>query len=228
MPHFIKKNLLQDDYRLMRNYKDGQVKINAFLDDYAFLIEALINCYQVTFDETWLYDAQKLANYTIDHFYDRSAKFFNYTSDIDPPLVARKKELGDNVIPGSNSAMARNLHLLGQYFPETPFQEMSDTMLYSMIDPILQSGQTGFYSNWAILFLEKLLPTYEIAIVGKNSLSLAKEMQGHFLPNAIYLGGNDEGSLELLQDKLQTWCHDDLCLSKQSLPTTRVRVCQSN
>jgi uncharacterized protein YyaL (SSP411 family) len=200
---FIKNNLLQEDYRLMRNYKDGQVKINAFLDDYAFLIEAFIHCYQVTFDETWLHDAQNLANYVIDHFYDSSAKFFNYTSDIDPPLVARKKELGDNVIPGSNSAMARNLHILGQYFPETSFQEMSDTMLYSMIDPILESGQTGFYSNWAILFLEKLLPTYEIAIVGKNSLDLAREMQRHFLPNAIYLGGDNEGSLELLEDKLQ-------------------------
>ena len=200
---FIRKKMLQDDYRLMRNYKDGQVKINAFLDDYAFLMEAFINLYQVTFDEEWLYDARKLAEYCIDHFYDEESRFFNYTSDLDPPLIARKKELGDNVIPGSNSAMGRNLHILGQYFPGTGFGELSDWMLSSMLSPILESGQTGFYSNWAILFLEKLSPTYEIAIVGKDFLELSRQMQTAFLPNSIYLGGPNEGSLELLKDKLQ-------------------------
>ncbi len=200
---FIRKNMLQDDYRLMRNYKDGQVKINAFLDDYAFLMEAFINLYQVTFEEEWLYDAKKLAEYCIDHFYDEESRFFNYTSDLDPPLIARKKELGDNVIPGSNSAMGRNLHILGQYFPGTGFGELSDWMLSSMLGPILESGQTGFYSNWAILFLEKLSPTYEIAIVGKDFLELSRQMQNTFLPNSIYLGGPNEGSLELLKDKLQ-------------------------
>jgi uncharacterized protein len=187
----------------MRNYKDGQVKINAFLDDYAFLAEAFINLYQVTFDEKWLHDARKLAEYTISHFYDKESGFFNYTSDLDPPLIARKKELGDNVIPGSNSAMARNLHILGQYFPDTDFVGLSDRMLFSMLDPILQSGQTSFYSNWAQLYLEKLIPTYEIAVVGENCLELTHEMQQHYLPNALYLGGKDEGTLELLQDRLQ-------------------------
>lgn len=200
---FIKANMLQSDYRLYRNYKDGQVKINAFLDDYAFLTEAFINLYQSTLDETWLYDAKKLVEYTVDHFYDEEAKLFNYTSDIDPPLIARKKEIGDNVIPGSNSAIARSLHTLGQYFPGSGFAEISDTMLYTMIGPVVKSGQTSFYSNWALLYLEKLIPTYEIAIVGNDAVDLTREMQMNFLPNAIYLGGKNEGTLELLQDKLQ-------------------------
>lgn len=200
---FIKEQMWKEDGRLLRNYKDGQVKINAFLDDYAFLSEAFLSLYQATFDETWLYDAKKLTEYAIDHFYDHEAKLFNYTSDIDPPLVARKKEIGDNVIPGSNSAMARNLHILGQYFPETQFQAKSDTMLYTMTGPILESGQTGFYSNWALLYLEKLIPTYEIAVLGGNTKEVSKKLQSEFLPNVIYLGGSSEGTLELLEDKLQ-------------------------
>ncbi|MCB0666930.1 MAG: thioredoxin domain-containing protein [Saprospiraceae bacterium] len=200
---FIKEQMWKEDGRLLRNYKDGQVKINAFLDDYAFLSEAFLNLYQATFDETWLYDAKKLTEYAINHFYDHEAKLFNYTSDIDPPLVARKKEIGDNVIPGSNSAMARNLHILGQYFPETQFQAKSDTMLYTMTGPILESGQTGFYSNWALLYLEKLIPTYEIAVLGSNAKEVSKKLQSEFLPNVIYLGGSSEGTLELLEDKLQ-------------------------
>jgi len=212
--HFIKDQMLQTDYRLMRNYKDGEVKINAFLDDYAFLIEAFINLYQVTFDETWIYDAKKLAEYTFTHFYDPTSGLFYYTSDIDPPLIARKKELGDNVIPGSNSAMARNLHVLGHYYPETDFTAVSDSMIFQMIDPIVESNQTSFYSNWALLYLEKMNPTYEVAIIGPEYSSLSTSMQRSFVPNAIYLGGETEGTLDLLKDKLQPG-------------NTRIYVCQN-
>ncbi|MCB0687197.1 MAG: thioredoxin domain-containing protein [Saprospiraceae bacterium] len=222
---FVKSNLLQSDYQLYRNYKDGQVKINAFLDDYTFLSEAFVNLYQVTFDEKWLSDAVNLTDYAIEHFYDKEARLFNYTSNLDPPLIARKKEIGDNVIPGSNSAMARNLNYLGQYFPSSDYNLISDSMLYNLINPIISSGQTGFYSNWAILYLEKLLPTYEIAIVGDQVKNLTQSMQRSFLPNAIYLGGTTEGSLELLQDKLQAGntmiyvCQNKVC----QLPVTEVK-----
>lgn len=200
---FIKQNMLQSDYRLLRNYKDGQAKINAFLDDYAMLIEAFLQLYQVTFDVTWLHDAEKLLKYTINHFYDSDAHFFNYTSDLDPPLIARKKEIADNVIPGSNSVMARNLHYMGKILASDRYVHLSDSMLYNMIQPITSTGQTGFYSNWALLYLEKLQPTFEVAVVGKDALKKSTELQATFLPNSLYVGGETEGSLQLLQDKLQ-------------------------
>ncbi len=200
---FIRREMLKEDYRLDRNYKDGTTKINAFLDDYAFVIESFISLYQATFDESWLNDAKALTDYTIEHFYDEDSKFFFYTSNLDDPLVARKKELGDNVIPGSNSAMARNLNFLSHYYYQNEYESISDQMLFNMIDPVVQSKQTSFYSNWALLFLEKIHPTYEIAIVGPDFQSMASEFQSHFLSNTIYLGGSKEGSLELLKDKLQ-------------------------
>ena len=198
---FLKKFMMQDDYRLQRNYKDGQVKINGFLDDYAFTIEAFLALYQITFDEQWLYDAKKMADYTLQHFFDKEANLFNYTSDLDPPLVARKKEIGDNVIPGSNSSMGRNLNFLSHYFYEENYLAISDQLLFSMIKPILESGQTSFYSNWALLYLEKLHPTFEVAIVGEDYQQILREMQSRCLPNAIFLGGMNEGSLPLLKDK---------------------------
>ncbi|NND08755.1 MAG: thioredoxin domain-containing protein [Saprospiraceae bacterium] len=200
---FLKKHMMKADGQLWRNFKDGQVKINAFLDDYAFLIEAFTNLYQVTFQPQWLNDAKKLTDYTLQHFFDDSTGFFNYTSDLDPPLVARKKELGDNVIPGSNSAMARNLNLLSHYFDQSEYGEISDALLSAFIGPILESGQTSFYSNWARLYLEKLHTTYEIAIVGSGYSKTLRKMQQSYLPNAIYMGGAEEGDLSLLQDKLQ-------------------------
>ncbi len=200
---FIKRELMQADHRLMRNYKDGQVKINGFLDDYAFLIEAFMSLYQVTFDENWLVDAKALADYAIEHFYDEEAQAFNYTSNIDAPLIARKKEIGDNVIPGSNSAMGRNLNFLGHYYYDEKYTEISNLLMYNLIDPILASGQTSFYSNWALLYLEKLFPTYEIAVIGDSYSSTLASLQSELIPNAVYLGGKTEGTLTLLKDKLQ-------------------------
>ncbi len=200
---FIKENMMMDDYRLMRNFKDDQVKINAFLDDYAFLIEAYMSLYQVTFDQKWLNDSKELADYSLQHFFDDSSHFFNYTSDLDPPLIARKKELGDNVIPGSNSAMARNLNILSHYFEDKEYKEISDALMFALVEPIMQSGQTSFYSNWALLYLEKMHPTYEVAIVGNDYQNRLQEMQNAYLPNAVFMGGETEGDLTLLQDKLQ-------------------------
>ena len=73
--------------------KNGKASINAFLDDYAFTIEAFISLYQVTFDEKWLNDAKLLTEYAIEHFYDDKNGMFFYTSDVDAPLIARKMEV---------------------------------------------------------------------------------------------------------------------------------------
>ena len=105
---------IQEDGRLLRNHKDGKSSINAFLDDYAITIDALLSLYEVTFDEVYISTSQQLLDYAIEHFSNQESGLFFFTSDLDPALVARKSELGDNVIPGSNSIMARNLLKLGE------------------------------------------------------------------------------------------------------------------
>ncbi len=74
----------------------------------------MLAVYEVTFDESWINISKELTDYAITHFYDDETKMFFYTSDIDPPLVARKMELADNVIASSNSIMARVLNRLGE------------------------------------------------------------------------------------------------------------------
>ena len=106
--------------------------INAFLDDYALTTEAFIALYQVTFDEQWLNKAEALANYSLLHFFDSESGMFNYTSNLDPPLIARKKEISDNVIPASNSTMARNLYTLGLYSYNQDMLKISKQMLHNI------------------------------------------------------------------------------------------------
>ncbi len=197
---FIKKNMMKSDGRLDRNYKDGKSSINAFLDDYSLLIEAFVALYQATFDEQWLDEANKLAEYAIAHFLDAESGMFMYTSDLDPALIARKMEVADNVIPGSNSSMAKALKLLGTYQYDKKKMELSAQMLKNVKDDILL--QPNFYSNWAHLILQTVKEPYEVAIVGPDAKKLRKELDQHFLPNNLVLGGETEGSLELLKGKL--------------------------
>jgi len=68
----------------LRNYKDGNAKIDAFLDDYALLAQAFMSLYEITFDEQWLYKAKGLLDYTKEHFSDPNNPLYYYTS---PPKL---------------------------------------------------------------------------------------------------------------------------------------------
>jgi uncharacterized protein YyaL (SSP411 family) len=200
---FIVRQQLQKDGRLNRNYKDGKSSINGFLDDYAFTIRAFVSLYEVTFDESWLEKAGLVADYALDHFHDDKNALLFYTSKLDPALIARKKEVEDNVISSSNSAMARSLLQLGTLTYNTTYVEKAKEMLRLLIPQLESTKQTNFYSNWCGLYTELAFPLYEVAVVGPDYQQLQQELQAGFHPNALYLGGAREGNMELLKDKLQ-------------------------
>jgi uncharacterized protein YyaL (SSP411 family) len=213
---FILEKMQQKDGRLTRNYKDGKSVINAFLDDYALTAEAFTALYEVTFDEKWLNKARDLTAYALDHFTDEKTGLLYYTSDLDPPLVTRRMETADNVIPGSNSVMAKNLLMLGNYFYKDDWVEKARQMLH-VLSPKVTTEAPDFYSNWCRLYLDVVRPPFEVAIVGDNFEAKRNELMRHYLPNALLLGGKDEGSLELLKEKLQEGetliyvCRDKVC-----------------
>ena len=201
--NFIAKNSIQSDGRLNRNYKDGKSSINGFLDDYATVIDAFIALYEVTFDIQWLTKAQDLTAHVESHFYNSKAKMYYYTSDLDPALIARKMELSDNVIPASNSMMARNLYKLGTLTYQQEMVTKSKQMMSNMTSQVVDSNQPSYYSNWCQLMASMITPPYEVAVLGEDAVAKSREIQSHYLPNAFFLGGKTEGNLELLKDKLQ-------------------------
>jgi uncharacterized protein YyaL (SSP411 family) len=219
---FILKNAQSNDNRLNRNFKNGKSSINAFLDDYAFTIDAFIALYQSTFDEKWLKEAQHLLEYTLAHFYDAKSGMFYYTSDKDPALIARKMEIADNVIPSSNSAMAKNLFMLGEYFYKDDYIHMASVMLNNVKQDVVNGN--AYYANWDILMAWLAAEPFEVAIVGNDYAAKRKEIDTHYLPNIFLSGGNSEGSLSLLEGKLvpgKTTIY--VCRNKScKLPTTEV------
>ncbi len=198
--NFLLANILGTDNGLYRNYKNGRATIPAFLDDYAFLISALIDLYQVTFEHKYLQKAESLTDYVERHFFDKSTGMFFYTDDQHSDLIARKMEVSDNVIPSSNSEMAKNLLILSLYFEKNLYQVQSEQMLKNVIVDVKKNP--GYYSNWAQLMALHLKMPYEIAIVGKQWQQKLIDFHKSYLPECIFLGGATEGELALLQNKL--------------------------
>lgn len=209
--HFILSDLKTDDGGIYRNYKDGKKSIPGFLDDYAFLIEALISLYEADFDERWLDEAKQLTNYVLVHFKDESAPMLYYTSKTGETLIARKHEIMDNVIPASNSAMAQNLQKLGLLFDEPKFSTLASEMLASVHPQIKSYGSA--YSNWATQLLYEVFGLNEIAITGDNFKELRRDFNHSYIPNKVFLAGTDS-QLPLLKDKQSAESKIYVCRNK--------------
>ena len=197
--NFIVSTQVRKDGGLNHNYKNGTSNLDGYLEDYAFTTEALIALYQATFDEKWLQHAQGLTDYAIDHFYDPTTGFFFFTANEAKGLVARKMELTDNVIPASNSSMAKSLFLLGEYYYNADYSKKSKQMLKNIEGQIPQyiSG----YSNWGMLMLNNVKPFYELAISGKKAHEKRQEFNQHYIPNKLLVGSIKKSKLPLLEMK---------------------------
>ncbi len=213
---FILNKMLDKDGRLNRNYKNGKSTINAFLDDYAYTIESFISLYEATFDERWVFTARKLADYAIKHFKEEDSDFFFYTSDVDEPLIARKIDFSDNVIPSSNSSLANGLFKLSRFFYDSPYEELATKMIQVIKQYAIKNPT--FHSYWLNSAINLAYPFYEVGIVGNNYRKEKERMDKLFLPNIILFGGNGEAELELLNDRYIT--------NKTLIYICENRVCQ--
>ncbi|MNK03575.1 hypothetical protein D3C87_214240 [compost metagenome] len=208
---FILENLNTADGGLYRNYKNGKATIAGFLDDYAFFIEALITLYQYDFDERWLSEARRLTDYVLLNFEDAASPMLFYTSGTGEVLIARKHEIMDNVIPASNSVMAQNLHKLGLFFDDDLYTLKAEGMLAAVLPQIKTYGSA--YSNWAIQVLEEVFGINEIALTGKHIEKVKSEINKHYIPNKITLGGTNS-ELPLLKDKESNETKIYICRNK--------------
>lgn len=196
---FLEQNLLKEDGSLYRNFKDKKATINAYLEDYAALIEAYISLYEVTFDEKWLQLSKQLTDVTFDHFYHTESNMFYFTSDQDAALITRKTEVEDNVIPASNSIMAKNLLKLGHFYENKYYIKVSQQMVHN-IAPLIENYASA-YSNWLDVYSNFSSNFYEVAILGNNAHQKMKALNKVYIPNKIIAGNIGESNLPLLQNR---------------------------
>ncbi|SDS24194.1 hypothetical protein SAMN04515667_1730 [Formosa sp. Hel1_31_208] len=197
--NFLIEHQIKDDGSMYHNYKNGKSTIDAFSEDYAHTISALIALYQVTFNEKWLHQAKQLMDYSIQHFINEESGMFYFTSDTETNLITRKTEVIDNVIPSSNSVFAENLFKLGHYYANTTYSNMAKQMLSNMNSSIMDTPSG--YSNWLELYINYANPYYEVALAGPNAHAKLKELDRHYLPNILIAGATSNSQLPLLDSK---------------------------
>lgn len=197
--NFILQQQLKEDGGLFHNYKNGHSSINGFLEDYALTIDAFISLYENTLDEQWLNYSRDFTNYALDHFYDSQNGMFFFTSNEDPSLVTRNIEYRDNVIPSSNSVMAKNLFKLSHYFDNDYYQKTATTLLNNVQEEMKAYG-SGF-SNWLDLMLNYTNPFYEVVVVGKNASNKLSEINEFYIPNKLIAGSTSAKESPLLKDR---------------------------
>lgn len=221
--HFILDKMSNSKGGLLRAYKKGVSKVPAFLDDYAFVISALIECSVICADENYLKKADDLLQHVLLEFNNPDSHFLYYT-DRNCDLIMRSSETSDNVIPASNSEMAMNLFYLGKYLDKPDYLDRSLKMLEKVQDEIKRYGPG--YSNWALLALKNCYPFCEVAIVGNNVDEIMKELSKQGLTNTILATAHCEQLMPLVKNR---YVHDKtiiyVCRNKTcDLPTEELAV----
>lgn len=173
-------------------WKDGKARYEAFLDDYAFLIRALIDVYEVTFKEPYLNKALELSRFVMQEFWDEAAGMFFFTAAGQQDIILRKKDLYDSAMPSGNAAMLINLQKLGLISGEEVFSKASARMLAGMKDAV--ERYPGSFAAWAKAMLFESMGWKEIAIVGPNAFERAAELNKRYIPARILMASDRENN----------------------------------
>ena len=183
---FLLDQMLTGDGRLLRTYRDGQAKIDGYLEDYAALIDALIQLYQTTFDERWFKQARAFADAALSHFRAPDGGFFDTSSEHET-LIARPRGLQDNATPSGSSLIVRGLAELAAYTGSPDYDDAAHAAL-KLITAALREYPQAF--GEAIKAADMLISGIaEIAIVGAPddaaTQALIDVVQQPYRPNAI-------------------------------------------
>lgn len=198
--YFLRQKLMGEDGRLFHSYKNNQARISGFLEDYAFVIEAFTALFESTGETIWLQEAEDLTELALTDFYDTEKSIFSFTSSDQKELITRTYEVHDNVIPASNSVMARNLFRLYLILERPRYRDISSAMLSTVVGNM--TAYPSGYSNWAQLMLDLTEAHLEVAIAGPQAISLLNELQKKYLPQVVFCAGIQENSLPLLASRL--------------------------
>jgi uncharacterized protein YyaL (SSP411 family) len=188
---FVLRDLRGQDGHLLRTYKDGEARINAYLEDHAFLLDALLSLYEATFEPRWFEAAEGLAETMIARFGDPERGGFFSTADDHEQLIARRKEIGDHPIPSGNSAAALALLRLEALSGERSYGERAEGVLRLFAKAAPRQPDAFAHLLRALDF--QLAPTKEVALIGDELTELSAVVRSAYRPHLVLAGG-PEGS----------------------------------
>jgi uncharacterized protein len=188
---FVLRDMRDTDGRLLRTFKDGRARLNAYLEDHAYMVEALVTLYESTFEPRWFASARELAHTMIERFADDERGGFFETSSDHEQLVARRKDLEDSPIPAGNSSAAYGLLRLAALTGEHEYEDRVDGVLRLLHEIAERHPQAFAHLLQALDF--RLSRTREVALAGSNTGELERVVRSKFRPHIVLAGGEPDG-----------------------------------
>jgi len=211
---FLRENLISGA-ELMHTFQANKAKMDANLEDYAFMIRAALGLYQNTGNVDYLEQADELTENAIKNFETTKNPFFTYTKN--PVMFSEIISVNDNVIPSANAIMAENLWTLGHLLEKKQYSTKSKKML-DVMTSYFNEGRGSDYSQWAQLITKEAFSYKEVVIVGPEAQNTNREIQQNYLPNVLFQISDKPSELPLLKDRffkketLIYVCEDKVCL----------------
>ena len=190
---FLIENLMKKDGSLMKRHRNGNSGLTAVLDDYAFTIRALIELYEMNYDEKYLEIAMELSEYQIDQFWDFENHGFFFTASSGEELLVRSKEVYDGAIPSDNSVSAFNFIRLARMTSRPDFEDITFQILNSFSGYLNRSSSGYSMMMQAAEFA--FGPSYEVLVFGNEDNSdtqkMLKDIQSIYMPNRVIVYGKN-------------------------------------
>ena len=220
---FLLENL-QRDGRLLRTWKDGRAKLNAYLEDYSNLADGLIELYQASGNLRYLAEARRLAELMITEFWDEETGGFFFTSGDHEELIVRNKDFYDNATPSGNSAAADVLLRLAKFYGDEKYERFASATLRLAAAQIRRHPQ-GFGRALAAIEFH-LARVKEVAVIGDPGNELERTVSNIYLPNAVVsIAGEPTSELPLLEGRTRVdgkatayVCEDFVCQRPVTTP----------
>jgi len=183
---FLQGHMLRDG-RLLSVYKDGQAKLNGYLDDYAFLSAALLDAFEATFTPAYFDLAQQLIHTMLEEFWDEEQWGFFFTGKSHETLIERTKSVYDQAIPSGTSVATQTLLRLYHYTGKTDYLQRAEQVLY-LVRQHMEQQPFGVGSMLATLDFYVRKPQ-EVVLIGapdaEDTQAMLRALHQQYIPNKV-------------------------------------------
>jgi uncharacterized protein YyaL (SSP411 family) len=186
---FFLNTMMKPTGELLHRFRDDEAAISGFLDDYAFLVQALLDLFEASGKTYYLQQAVQLNSVMIDKFFDSQNGGFFFSPNDGEELISRQKEIYDGAIPSGNSVAIMNLLRLSKITGDNKFERMADSSMKPFVSQILNAPI--YFSQFLSALSFAIGPSYEIVIVGDKSETIMEKMTNYinntYVPHKVLI-----------------------------------------
>lgn len=179
-----------EENKFWHTYKNNTARYPAFLDDYAYLIQACLYLHEISSGLHYLEAARNFTQYVLDHFEDGETGFFYFTHIEQNDVITRKMDVHDGATPSGNSVMAGNLYYLSVIFEKREWFDRAQRTTLQLADTVMKYPTS--FAVWASEILKQVMGINEIIVTGTDFESIYKEMLRLYLPNKVMQAQSSE------------------------------------